>query len=135
PSMYGMHDRERGPVGAWDALTIDADGLALEGTVSPNARLPNNVPVIEAVRNGSLCGLSLGFKVVEQRLDPELRVREILEIDLFECSLVDRPGDPLARVEDVKSDADNTAEILSEVARLRAAMAAEVARADELDRL
>jgi HK97 family phage prohead protease len=101
PSMLYMHQRGN-VIGAWQNVAEDKDGLALKGQVALSAKTPSDVPIYELLKMGAINGLSIGFRVLKSTLDEDLKLREILSVDLGEISIVDSPGDPLARVTDVK---------------------------------
>jgi hypothetical protein len=76
--------------------------------------------VLALMRAGALDGLSIGFKTVRGRTDPATGVRHLLEVDLWEVSVVTFPMLPEARVSAVKKA--GTAAIIRKAARrLRAA--------------
>ena len=57
----------------------------------------------ERTKAGLITGLSVGYTTVRERMN-RLGQRELLEIDLWEVSLVTFPSNPLARIESVKGD-------------------------------
>ena len=55
------------------------------------------------MRAGAIDGLSIGFRTVRGRTDAKSGVRHLVEIDLWEVSVVTFPMLPAARVSAVKS--------------------------------
>ncbi len=58
------------------------------------------------MRAGALDGLSIGFRTVKARTEPKAGVRRLVEIDLWEISVVTFPMLPEARVGAIKTAAD-----------------------------
>ncbi|MEE2567333.1 HK97 family phage prohead protease [Hyphobacterium marinum] len=87
------------PVGVWDELREDARGLFVSGrilTAGPRGRATAGLVAQEAVD-----GLSIGFRT--RRFAPRTGGgRELLEIDLWEVSIVTFPMLPQARLRLVK---------------------------------
>ena len=54
------------------------------------------------MRAGAIDGLSIGFRTVRGRTDAKSGVRQLLEVDLWEVSVVTFPMLPAARVSAVK---------------------------------
>lgn len=102
PLMLLMHERGNIP-GRWDEISEGKDGLKTRGWVHPAALLSSRVPVREALKESMIDGLSIGFRVRKATLDQEKKVRDIVDVELAEISIVDIPGGPLARVTDVKA--------------------------------
>ena len=89
-----LHQHEsRSPVGAWDEMGEDERGLWVRGRImgwSAEGRFA------QALANaGALDGLSIGFR--SRRARREGRLRVLVEIDLWEISLVTFPMLPGAR--------------------------------------
>lgn len=102
PVMLYMHERGN-IVGAWRSAEEGKDGLVLSGQVATSARTPSGATLHELMKMGALNGLSIGFRVRKQTLDQEKKVRDILDVELAEVSIVDIPGINRARVTDVKT--------------------------------
>lgn len=120
PMLFG-HDLGD-PVGTWDAATVKADGLHVEGKllVSDVAR---SREVFALVKAGAVRGLSLGFVTKKASTRPG-GGRTIKALDLFEVSLVTVPMHPGARVTSAKS----AVEALSIAATINRATRALIAR-------
>lgn len=89
-----LHQHEsRSPVGVWEAMGEDDRGLWVRGRIldwSAEARFAQAL-----ARAGALDGLSIGFR--SQRARREGRLRVLVEVDLWEVSLVTFPMLPAAR--------------------------------------
>ncbi|HEV7229114.1 HK97 family phage prohead protease [Brevundimonas sp.] len=89
-----LHQHEgRAPVGVWDEVREDELGLFVRGRIidwSPEARFARALS-----RAGAMDGLSIGFRSVRARREGRLRV--LVEVDLWEVSLVTFPMLPGAR--------------------------------------
>ena len=92
-----LHQHDGGvPVGVWDEVREDADGLFVRGRVlevSPQGRM-----AAALVRAGAVDGLSIGFRTVKARGDDGGRLRVLTEVELWEVSLVTFPMLPQARL-------------------------------------
>lgn len=89
------------PIGTWAEIREDARGLYVRGRLaldSPRAR-----EVHALMREGALDGLSIGFRAVRARTDAKTGIRRILEVDLWEISVVTFPMLPEARIGAVKA--------------------------------
>ncbi|MFJ6023364.1 HK97 family phage prohead protease [Brevundimonas sp. NPDC092305] len=89
-----LHQHEgRAPVGVWDEAVEDERGLFVRGQImdwSAEARFARAL-----ARAGALDGLSIGFRSRKARRDGRLRV--LVEVELWEVSLVTFPMLPGAR--------------------------------------
>lgn len=102
-TMLFMHDWWAIPVGQWETLTIDENGLWVEGrTIATTA----GKDVAVAIREGTLKALSVGFRIVKSEFDHESEIRTIKDLDLFEISVVHRGANPGALFQQVKSQGD-----------------------------
>lgn len=100
PAMLWMHDPTQ-PIGLWLSLHEDKNGLAVQGRLA--LRTQKGLEAYELLKMGALTGLSIGYRVVESRIDTSRKARVLTELDLFEISLVTFPANEGARVSDVKS--------------------------------
>ncbi len=106
------------PVGKWTDMQEDAKGLKVEGKLFA-LNTERGQYIYEGLQSGALDGLSIGYKVREQRRgtraeEPE---RTLLNIDLWEISLVTFPANDKARVSSVKaaSEADEAFNSIEEL--------------------
>jgi uncharacterized protein len=97
--MLYQHD-PASPIGAWTSLREDGSGLRVEGRIA--TKTSKGREVFELMRAGAIDGLSIGFRTVRSRIERKSGVRQILEADLWEISVVTFPMHPDARVEALK---------------------------------
>ena len=81
-------------IGLWLSLEEDRRGLWVEGRLVPGA---DAARAGRLMRAGALDGLSIGFRTVCADEDRLARVRRLIEIDLWEVSVVRSPMLPEAR--------------------------------------
>lgn len=93
--LLWQHGAER-PVGRVLSLAEDARGLRVVAAFAQGSRGADEAAAL--VRAGALSGLSFGYRVRRARPDRARGVRELIEVDLMEVSLVTFPMQPLARV-------------------------------------
>ena len=88
------------PIGIIEKIFEDARGLYVEGRLLMDvARAKEAFALLKA---GVMKGLSIGYTVKSYRRDPDSGVRELLELDLWEVSLVTMPANAAAQVTVVK---------------------------------
>ena len=90
-----QHDPHE-PVGRWLSVAEDRRGLAVEGEITAETRRGREVTSL--MRAGLLDGLSIGFRTVRSRKDRGGTLRRLLEVDLWEISIVTFPMLPEARL-------------------------------------
>ena len=98
--MLYQHDPAE-PIGVWMEIREDPRGLFVRGRLM--ADVARGREVASLMRAGALDGLSIGFKTVNARADRAAGVRTLIEIDLWEISVVTFPMQPDARVSTVKT--------------------------------
>ena len=96
------------PVGTWLELKETERGLFVRGRL--NKEVQRGRELLALLEAGGLDGLSIGFKTIRARRDHATATRQLLEIDLWEISLVTFPMLNGARVSTVKSRAWTHAE-------------------------
>jgi HK97 family phage prohead protease len=93
--MLFQHDPKE-PIGLWDTIAEDHLGLWVEG------RLVGGVPRADALRRliaaRAIDGLSIGFRTVKALRSATSGVRRLVEIDLWEISIVAFPMLDAARI-------------------------------------
>jgi HK97 family phage prohead protease len=94
PRMLWQHD-PREPIGVWDEVAEDARGLRVRGRLLLD--LARGREAATLVRAGALDGLSIGYRPLRADRDGAGR-RRLVEIDLWEVSLVTFPMLPEARL-------------------------------------
>ena len=100
PIILWQHDRWE-PIGVPEIAEETAEGLFIR------ARLPRDDDlvkgrVIPQVKVGSIRTMSIGFRVVRDEFDRDAKVRKLIEVELFEVSLVTFAMNPQAVVTDFK---------------------------------
>ena len=80
-------------------LTDSPAGLAAEGQLSLGATLGKDAYVL--LKDGVVGGLSIGYQTVKEQFVGD--VRQLLEVKLYEVSLVTFPANQMATVTNVKS--------------------------------
>ena len=98
--MLFQHDPAE-PIGTWRVVREDGRGLYVEGMLSDGVSRAREVR--ELIKARAVDGLSIGFQTVRAKSDPKTGIRQILEADLWEISVVTFPMLPGARISDVKS--------------------------------
>lgn len=97
--MLWQHD-PNAPIGVWERIGTDAHGLFARGRILGN--VTRGREALSLLRAGAIDGLSIGFKTIRSRIDDRTGVRTLLEIDLWEISIVTFPMNEAARVAGVK---------------------------------
>ncbi len=116
PKLLWQHDPAR-PIGVWDALREDERGLHASGRLLTEIQSGAEAAVL--LRAGAVDGLSIGYRAVRAARS-EAGGRRLLEIDLWEISLVTFPMLPEARAAVPAAEKDDAPDL---VAALRAARA------------
>lgn len=99
--MLWNHDPSD-PIGVWDKLEEVQGGLRVKGRLALG--VPRAAATYELMKMGALDGLSIGYRTVKAASDKDRGVRRLLELDLWEVSLVAFPMQEMAKVSSVKSD-------------------------------
>jgi HK97 family phage prohead protease len=98
--MLYQHDPTE-PIGRWTDIRETAKGLKVTGQLTTT--IARGRDVLQLMRDGVLDGLSIGFRTVNSRTDRKSGIRRLMEIDLWEISVVTFPMQPEARVSQVKA--------------------------------
>lgn len=99
--MLWQHDRSE-PVGIWNIIREDNRGLFVEGKLTRGVSRAEEA--LQLLRAGSIDGLSVGFQPVRSRKHKATGGRQLLEVDLWEISIVTFPMLPQARITHVKAE-------------------------------
>jgi uncharacterized protein len=102
--MLFQHDPAE-PVGTWLEARETQHGLYVRGRLNTNVQ--RGAELLALLESKGLDGLSIGFKTIRARNDRQQRVRRLLEVDLWEISLVTFPMLDGARVTDVVKTSEN----------------------------
>jgi hypothetical protein len=89
------------PVGKWSEIRETAKGLHVRGVL--NTRVQRGRELLALLEEGGLDGLSIGFRTLKARQERAIGARLLLEVDLWEISLVTFPMLEGARVETLKN--------------------------------
>lgn len=100
--MLFQHDPAM-PIGVWREIREDERGLFVRGRLT--TEVEKGREVLALMRVGAIDGLSIGFRAVRGRSDAKTGVRRLIEVDLWEISVVTFPMLPSARVSAVKAAA------------------------------
>jgi HK97 family phage prohead protease len=88
-------------LGRWLSITEDEKGLAVRGLL--NLGVEKAREALALLREGSLDGLSIGFRTEKAFVEPRSGLRRLQKLDLWEISLVTFPMLPGARVSSIKT--------------------------------
>ncbi|WP_417491402.1 HK97 family phage prohead protease [Maricaulis sp.] len=92
--MLFQHEASE-PIGVWRELREDKRGLYVRGEIL--AEGPRGRTALSLVRSGAIDGLSIGFRT-RRFSGRSPRGRELIELDLWEVSIVTFPMLPQARL-------------------------------------
>lgn len=101
PKMLWQHDKQK-VIGKWEEVKEDERGLFVRGRLFKDVTLGREAMTL--LREGVIDSMSIGYKTVEAMPEAGGRVRKLVELDLFEVSLVTFPMLPSAMVTAVKAD-------------------------------
>ena len=113
--MLWQHDQAE-PIGTWLSVVEDARGLRVRGRL--NLAVARAREALALMREGSLDGLSIGFRKELATKDATTGARLLRKLDLWEISLVTFPMAPRARVISVKGSSPLRRESLRVEARI-----------------
>lgn len=99
PAMLWQHDAGE-PVGIWTEMAEDAKGLRVVGKLALG--IESGRKAHELLKLGAVNGLSIGFRSKRWQYDETNDTRTLLEVELWEVSLVTFPANGAARVTGVK---------------------------------
>jgi HK97 family phage prohead protease len=113
--MLWQHDPAE-PIGIWLTIEEDERGLLVRGRLEP--AVERGREALALIRRGAIDGLSIGFRAARSTIERTTRIRELVEIDLWEISLVTFPMLPGARVARIKgSEVTRAASLMRRAAR------------------
>lgn len=98
--MFLEHDRTK-LLGVWEQLKEDGDGLFVKGRLLLELQTAKEVFIL--MKEGVLDSLSIGFRTILSQFDSKREGRNILELKLFEVSLVSIPAQMAALITNVKN--------------------------------
>lgn len=98
--LLWQHDPTE-PIGCIEKIREDARGLFVKGRLLLGIQRAREA--LSLMKEGALDGLSIGFRTVKARTDEAKGVRHLLDVDLWEISLVTFPMQPAARISSFKA--------------------------------
>ncbi|MGD8327198.1 MAG: HK97 family phage prohead protease [Sphingomonadales bacterium] len=98
--LLWQHDPKM-PIGCIEMLREDNSGLFMRGRLSLESVKGRDAYAL--IRMGALDGLSIGYRVRQAEADKMRSIRRLIDIDLWEVSVVTFPMQSAARVRAVKS--------------------------------
>lgn len=101
PKMLWQHDPSQ-PIGAWDEMREDENGLYIKGRISKKAA--KGAEIAALVKMGAIEGLSIGYRTKEYEMDVDSGARKLTKLDLWETSVVTFPMNELANIYAMKSE-------------------------------
>jgi HK97 family phage prohead protease len=119
--MLWQHDPGK-PIGVWDAVHEDANGLFVKGRLLPD--IQGGLEALALIKASAIDGLSIGYRTL--RAEKSTKSGRLLhELELWEVSLVTFPMLPQARVSTSgKSDVDLVNELAAALNAARLEMLA-----------
>ena len=106
------------PIGVWEEIAEDARGLYVRGRLTDGVDRARDVGAL--IADGALDGLSIGFRALRARRDAARGTRTLLEIELWEISVVTFPLLAGSQVTAIGAKAANTEALKRAAAVLRA---------------
>jgi len=100
PKMLWQHDTTQ-VIGVWENVHEDDRGLFVKGRIL--TEVAQGKEALALLKAGAIDSMSIGYLTVVSESADQGRVRKLMEVDLFEISLVTFPMLPDAKVTDVKT--------------------------------
>ncbi|HEY4343042.1 MAG TPA: HK97 family phage prohead protease [Parvibaculum sp.] len=104
------------PIGVWTKIAEDGRGLFVQGQLLGDVGRAREV--LSLMRAGAIDGLSIGYHVVKAQSDKKTGLRRLMEVDLWEISVVTFPMLPQARISAVKTTTRETSAKLARAFRV-----------------
>lgn len=98
--MFADHDPSK-RIGVWTDIAEDEKGLYVKGRLLTEKQIGREAYI--DLKEGSLDGMSIGFRATDHSFDGRRKARMLKSVDLLEISLVSFPMNESARVTGVKS--------------------------------
>lgn len=99
PKMLWQHKSDM-PIGTWDVVKETQEGLYLKGRIF-DTQMGNDAYTL--LKGGAIDGLSIGYTTKQYEIDSKANIRKLIEVELFETSLVTFPANEKATITSVKS--------------------------------
>lgn len=101
--MLRSHDTDH-ILGAWSAISTDQHGLYVKGELL--LKTGDGSDAYEQMKVGALDAMSIGFRTLEDSMDPDTGIRTLIKVNLREISVVVFPMNDSAIITSVKSFSD-----------------------------
>lgn len=102
--MLWQHDTSQ-VIGMWDEFEERDKGLYVKGTII-DTTIGNDA--YKLAKAGAVSGMSIGYSAEKYEIDQDKHTRKLIEINLYEVSLVTFPANERAQVTRVKSELPKT---------------------------
>ncbi|WP_284074085.1 HK97 family phage prohead protease [Acinetobacter nosocomialis] len=101
PAIFWNHDPDE-PIGVFTLMREDEKGLYVEGRllISDIVRAKSTYALMKVK---AIDGMSIGYITIQATQDPQTMIRELLELELVEGSIVAFPSNPNSLISSVKS--------------------------------
>ncbi|TPU67539.1 HK97 family phage prohead protease [Acinetobacter baumannii] len=101
PAIFWNHDPDE-PIGVFTIMREDEKGLYVEGRllISDIVRAKSTYALMKVK---AIDGMSIGYITIQATHDPQTMIRELLELELVEGSIVAFPSNPNSLISSVKS--------------------------------
>lgn len=109
--MLYQHDPSL-PVGRWTEMSEDKHGLFVKGQILTT--IARGAEMLELLKAGVVDGLSIGFRTVKSMWEDGTDFRQLVDLDLWEISIVTFPANTKARVDAVKMTLREAEHVLRE---------------------
>jgi len=96
------HDTRK-VIGKWLAMEEDDRGLKVRGKLFAGT-VQLATETLALMREGALDAMSIGYRTIKAQWDEEQGIRKLLDLDLWEVSIVTFPMNEMATVDAVKGD-------------------------------
>ncbi len=101
PAIFWNHDPDE-PIGVFTLMREDEKGLYVEGRllISDIVRAKSTYALMKVK---AIDGMSIGYITIQATHDPQTMIRELIELELVEGSIVAFPSNPNSLISSVKS--------------------------------
>lgn len=101
PKMLWQHD-SHSPIGVWEEIKEDDRGLFVRGQLLLDTQRGREAASM--LKAGAIDGMSIGYRTIKSSRDETTGVRRLMEVELWEISIVTFPMLQTATVDAVKTD-------------------------------
>ena len=104
PKQLWMHDPSGLPVGPWLDMTEDNIGLFMHGKLSKTS-MGSDIEIL--AKDGALDTFSIGYIVIQERWNQELKCNDLIEVEVKEVSWVNFGCNEASLLQSIKSHMDD----------------------------